>query len=65
MAFLRCHGSLLQVFLGGGRSKFMPSSMADPEYPEKRGDREDGRNLFEVCFLVTIFNMLDKMVITI
>lgn len=35
----------LDVALGGGRSMFMPGSMADPEYDFLNGRRADGRDL--------------------
>jgi len=36
----------LQVVLGGGRRSFLPSTMSDPEYPEKKATRRmDGRDL--------------------
>lgn len=35
------------VILGGGRSKFLPKEMPDPEYTDQTGDRADGRNLME------------------
>lgn len=38
-------GNGLEVVLGGGRSKFLPREMPDPEYPAKAGERRDGRNL--------------------
>jgi alkaline phosphatase len=38
-------GSKLDVILGGGRSNFLPSTMADPEYTDKTGRRTDGRDL--------------------
>lgn len=34
-----------EVVLGGGRRAFWPASLADVEYPEKNGHRQDGRNL--------------------
>ncbi len=34
---------------GGGRQYFMPNDTADPEYPDKKGCREDGKNLIEVA----------------
>lgn len=40
-------GDGLEVALGGGRTKFMPNTMADPEYADKIGGRTDGRNLVE------------------
>ena len=39
------HGDGLEVALGGGRSKFLPVGETDPEYPDRRGERRDGRNL--------------------
>jgi alkaline phosphatase len=39
------YGDGPEVAFGGGRSKFMPSTAADPEYPDKKGDRSDGRDL--------------------
>ncbi|ROH86394.1 alkaline phosphatase [Pseudomethylobacillus aquaticus] len=35
----------LKVVLGGGRAKFMRVDQLDPEYPNKRGARKDGRDL--------------------
>ena len=37
------HG--IDVAFGGGRSLFLPTSAADPEYPALRGTRLDGRDL--------------------
>ena len=37
------HG--IDVALGGGRSRFLPTTMSDPEYPQLHGTRVDGRNL--------------------
>ena len=39
------YGDGLEVALGGGRSKFIPTQMVDPEYPKRTGERLDGRNL--------------------
>lgn len=39
------YGDGFEVMLGGGRSNFMTTAEADPEYPEKTGARADGRNL--------------------
>ena len=33
------------VLLGGGRAFFLPADRADPEYPDRRGLREDGTDL--------------------
>lgn len=33
------------ILLGGGRAKFLPADTPDPEYPDKTGERTDGRNL--------------------
>ena len=40
-------GDGLEVVLGGGREYFTPTTMADPEYPRRKGRRRDGRNLIE------------------
>ena len=39
------HGDGLEVALGGGRSKFLPSTMDDPEDQGTKGSRLDGRDL--------------------
>jgi len=39
------YGNGLDVMLGGGRGNFMPSTQQDPEYPDVRGLRSDGRDL--------------------
>ncbi len=41
------HGDGMDVALAGGRSQFLPSNVADPEYANQRGRRGDGRNLME------------------
>ena len=33
------------VLMGGGRTNFMPASQPDPEYPDIKGRRKDGRDL--------------------
>lgn len=38
-------GDGLEVALGGGRTKFLPDSVTDPEYTDKKGERTDGRHL--------------------
>ena len=35
----------VKVLMGGGRANFMPSTATDPEYGDKRGARQDGRDL--------------------
>ena len=40
-------GDGIDVIMGGGRREFMPKELADPEYPEKQGARDDGRNLID------------------
>lgn len=40
-------GDGLEVALGGGRLKFLPETVVDPEYLSKSGERTDGRNLIE------------------
>lgn len=39
------YGDGLEVALGGGRAKFLPSATDDPEYTDKKGERLDGRDL--------------------
>ncbi len=39
------YGDGLEVALGGGRVKFFPQTMKDPEYENRSGDRMDGRDL--------------------
>ena len=39
------YGNGLEVALGGGRSYFLPNTMADPEDTASKGRRIDGRNL--------------------
>ena len=41
------HGNGIEVALGGGRINFMPNNTVDPEYPDYKGQRQDGRNLTE------------------
>jgi alkaline phosphatase len=40
-------GDGIEVVLGGGRANFLPHSMPDPEYPDKKGRRKDGKDLTE------------------
>ena len=40
-------GDGLDVIMGGGRDRFFPAELTDPEYPEKKGTRKDKRNLIE------------------
>lgn len=35
----------IDVFMGGGRTYFMPNTQTDPEYPSIKGRRKDGRDL--------------------
>jgi len=39
------NGDGIEVVLGGGRTSFLPSAMADPEHAGVRGRRLDGRDL--------------------
>jgi alkaline phosphatase len=39
------HGDGIELVLGGGRQMFLPEHSADPEYPDQRGLRQDGRDL--------------------
>ncbi len=38
-------GNGIEVVLGGGRSALLDRGSVDPEYPDERGSRRDGRNL--------------------
>ncbi len=38
-------GRGLDIALGGGRRAFLPDDIEDPEYPELKGHRSDGRDL--------------------
>ena len=38
-------GDGIEVFLGGGRTKFLPNTVSDPEDTTRKGERVDGRNL--------------------
>lgn len=40
-------GDGIEVVLGGGRVKFLPNTMTDPEQPKKKGHRTDNRNLIQ------------------
>ena len=42
------HGNGLEVMLGGGRQHFLPSTVTDPEYPNAKGKRADGKDLAAV-----------------
>ena len=42
------HGNGLEVMLGGGRQHFLPATVADPEYPNAKGKRADGKDLSAV-----------------
>ncbi|MFO1320517.1 MAG: alkaline phosphatase [Burkholderiales bacterium] len=39
------YGNGLEVVLGGGRAKFLPRQSTDPEYPNAKGSRRDGKDL--------------------
>lgn len=39
------HGDGPEVVLGGGRAFFQPATATDPEYPDRKGTRLDGRDL--------------------
>ena len=41
------HGDGVDVILGGGRANFLPTRTVDPEYADKSGRRDDGRNLIQ------------------
>jgi alkaline phosphatase len=40
-------GDGIEVAFGGGRAGFLPATQADPEYPDRRGWRTDGRDLVQ------------------
>ncbi len=40
-------GDGIDVIFGGGRANFLPTGETDPEYPEIKGRRNDGRNLIK------------------
>lgn len=40
-------GDGLEVVLGGGRKNFLPDTVTDPEYRDKKGKRKDGRDLIK------------------
>ena len=42
------HGNGLEVMLGGGRQHFIPATVTDPEYPNAKGKRADGKDLSAV-----------------
>lgn len=39
------NGDGIDFVMGGGRDRFMPNTLPDPEYPTKKGQRKDGRDL--------------------
>lgn len=39
------HGDGIEVAMGGGRRHFLPDTETDPEHPDRRGRREDDRDL--------------------
>lgn len=39
------HAGGLKLLMGGGRANFMPVAQSDPEYADRRGLRQDGRDL--------------------
>ncbi|GAK32286.1 alkaline phosphatase, tissue-nonspecific isozyme [alpha proteobacterium Q-1] len=39
------NGKGLTVAMGGGRGQFLPKETKDPEYPDRSGNRADGRDL--------------------
>jgi alkaline phosphatase len=41
------HGDGFEVAMGGGRTHFLPGTATDPEYPNRKGARADGRNLID------------------
>ncbi|KAL9969148.1 hypothetical protein ACROYT_G021324 [Oculina patagonica] len=41
------YGDGIEVIFAGGRKQFMPQNQTDPEYPDERGERLDGRDLIQ------------------
>ncbi|KAL9985328.1 hypothetical protein ACROYT_G007718 [Oculina patagonica] len=41
------YGDGIDVIFSGGRSKFLHRNQKDPEYPDKKGERLDGRDLIQ------------------
>jgi alkaline phosphatase len=41
----KANGDGFEVIMGGGRVNFLPNTETDPEYADRKGRREDGRNL--------------------
>lgn len=41
------YGDGIEVILAGGRREFMHQNETDPEYPDKKGERLDGRDLIQ------------------
>ena len=41
------HGDGFEVIFGGGRDRFLPETMNDPEDQDRKGSRKDGRNLVQ------------------
>lgn len=41
------HGNGIEVVFAGGRREFMHKNQSDPEYPEKKGDRQDNKDLIK------------------
>ena len=37
----------MEVIFAGGRREFMHQNQTDPEYPDKKGERLDGRDLIQ------------------
>lgn len=53
----------LRVTMGGGRRAFLPANLTDPEYPDKTGNRKDGRNLTDEWLATrTVANLRAKYV---
>jgi alkaline phosphatase len=45
IAWQRANGDGFELALGGGRSNFIPNTLADPEYADQKGARGDGRDI--------------------
>ena len=47
------HGDGFEVAIGGGRDRFLPETMDDPEDADKKGARKDGRDLVQEWLTAT------------
>ena len=57
-------GKDINVVFGGGRSKFLPKNMTDPELTGEYGKRTDGRNLIRVRDLAVFSSKFQSIAAT-